>query len=152
MRRQFYVRPPAELGLQDGLVLKVIKPLYGVPEVGAHWFNTYHTHHTEKLSITQSTYDSCLLYANGTKNTGFGVIGLQIDDTLILADEIFAATEERQLIEAKLQAKNREKLTHTTPIRFNEGLIRKEGDSVLLSQKKTMQWLTFGNTGYNRLD
>lgn len=84
--------------------------MYGVPEAGAHWFNTYHTHHLEKLSMSESTYDSCLLWANGS-DTGFGVVGLQIDDTLILADDIFATTEAKQLKEAKLLAKEREK-TH----------------------------------------
>ena len=45
LNRQFYVRPPAELKLQKGTILRVIKPLYGVPEAGNHWFNTYHSHH-----------------------------------------------------------------------------------------------------------
>lgn len=39
LNRQFYIRPPAELGLPRDSILKVIKPLYGVPEAGAHWFN-----------------------------------------------------------------------------------------------------------------
>jgi hypothetical protein len=42
LNRDFYVRPPAELQLNKGTILKVVKPLYGVPEVGNHWFSTYH--------------------------------------------------------------------------------------------------------------
>ena len=135
LNRQFYIRPPVEFGLQSDSVLKVIKPLYGVPEAGAHWFNTYHTHHLEKLSMSESTYDSCLLWANSS-TTGFGVVGLQIDDTLILADDIFAAAEAEQLKEAKLLAKDREKLTAATPIKFNGGYIRQEADSILLNQER----------------
>ena len=135
LNREFYLRPPKELGLQEGFVLKVIKPLYGVPEAGAHWYNTYHTHHTEKLSMGLSTYDSCLLFTN-SDSTGFGVVGLQIDDTLILADDVFAMAEEEELTKAKLLAKDREKLTATTPIKFNGGYIRREAETILLSQEK----------------
>ena len=114
INREFYIRPPIEFGFQNGTVMKVIKPLYGIPEAGAHWFNTYHTHHINKLSMMESTYDSCLLYTDGN-DKGFGVVGLQTDDTLILANDIFAAAEEKELKEAKLLAKDREKLTSTPP-------------------------------------
>lgn len=56
--------------------------------------------------MAQSTYDACLLYKN---SNGFGVVGLQIDDTLILADDTFATAEAKQLNEAKLLDKEREK-------------------------------------------
>jgi hypothetical protein len=76
LNRDFYVNPPRELvkhlNLRDDSVLKVVKPLYGVPEAGNHWFRTYHTHHTIVLSMEQSTYDPCLLYSNQP----FGVVGL----------------------------------------------------------------------------
>lgn len=94
----------------------------------------------------ESTYDLCSLYANGI-DTGFGVIGLQIDDTFILAKNIFAAAEESQLIEAKLLAKNGEKLTETTPMKFNRGLIRKEADSLPRSQKRRCNGLRLVTLG-----
>ncbi len=75
LNQQFYIRPPTEFGLQDGFILKVIKPLYGISEAGAHWFNTYHTHHINMFSMMESTYNSCLLYTDGS-NKGFGVVGL----------------------------------------------------------------------------
>ena len=56
LNRDFYIKPPQELAHEFGLpgdsILKVIKPLYGVPEAGNHWFKTYHLHHTEKLQMT----------------------------------------------------------------------------------------------------
>jgi hypothetical protein len=64
-----------------------------VPKAGAHWFNTYQRQHKEKLSMTESTYDPCLLYS--TIHSKFGVVGLQTDDTLILADDEFADQEEK---------------------------------------------------------
>jgi hypothetical protein len=57
LNREFYVRPPKEiddvLNLEEGTILKVIKPLYGIPEAGNHWFSTYHRHHTEKLRMKE---------------------------------------------------------------------------------------------------
>lgn len=48
INREFYVRPPPELDLQCKL-LKIEKPLYGIPEAGNHWFVTYQTHHVKNL-------------------------------------------------------------------------------------------------------
>lgn len=136
LNREFYIRPPPELNLDSDSVLKVVKPLYGVPEAGAHWFNTYHTHHIKNLSMKTSTYDPCLLYASGDAK-GFGIIGLQTDDSLILADDAFALEEEKQLHRAKLLAKQREKLTFTNPIKFNGGQINLQKDkSIRLSQER----------------
>ena len=36
LARDFFVRPPKELNLPDGLLLKALRPLYGVPEAGTH--------------------------------------------------------------------------------------------------------------------
>ena len=128
------MRPPSELKLKDGSILKILKPLYGVPEAGNHWFHTYHRHHTENLHMKQSTYDPCLLFANKGSDNGFGIVGLQTDDTLFLADEIFAAAEEHWLREAKLSAKDREKLTTSSPLKFNGGQIRTDGKAITLSR------------------
>ena len=43
MYKDLYIKPPTELNIAHNMVLKVIKPLYGIPEVGNYWFNTYHT-------------------------------------------------------------------------------------------------------------
>jgi hypothetical protein len=143
LNRDFFIRPPPELGLHEGLILKVIKPLYGVPEAGNHWFNTYHRHHIEELRMDQSTYDPCLLYTN---RNGFGVVGLQTDDTLFLADETFAKSEETKLREANFLAKEREELTRTTPIKFNGGHIKQEKDSITLTQERQCQNLKLVTT------
>src|SRR5271168_5520653 len=97
LNREFYVRPPRELenelGIGKDSVLKVLKPLYGVPEAGNHWFKTYHSHHVQQLNMEQSTYDPCLLQSNEP----FSIVGLQTDDTLFLADETFAVAEQNEL-------------------------------------------------------
>ncbi|KAM4063185.1 DUF1421 multi-domain protein [Hirsutella rhossiliensis] len=44
-------------------------PLYGIAEAGVHWFRTYQQHHLEKLDMSTSTYDSCLLISNTGPDT-----------------------------------------------------------------------------------
>jgi hypothetical protein len=55
LNRDFYINPPPklanQLNLEAGSVLKVVKPLYRVPEAGNHWFKTYHSHHLNKLAM-----------------------------------------------------------------------------------------------------
>ena len=114
--------------------MKIIKLLYGVPEAGNHWFNTYHRHHTGRLQMEQSAYDPCLLYTD--KDTGFGIVGLQTDDTLFLGDDVFAEAEEAKLHEAGFLAKKREKLTLTTPLKFNGGQINCDNDTITLTQER----------------
>ncbi|RAL61503.1 hypothetical protein DID88_009542 [Monilinia fructigena] len=135
---------PKEVGLEDGYVLYVIKPLYGIPEAGNHWFGTYHNHHRDKLNMTQSTYDPCLLYSNDS----IGIVGLQTDDTLIVAVERFAHLEQEQLGKAHFMAKNREQLTEDHPLKFNGGLITLKGDKIYLNQEKqcnNIRMVTPGN-------
>jgi hypothetical protein len=147
LNREFYVRPPQELsqelGIDRGSVLKVVRPLYGVPEAGNHWFKTYHSHHTEQLHTNQSTYDPCLLYSNKP----FGIVALQTDDTLLLADEFFANNEKNELHKAKFMAEEREQLTINTPLKFNGGLIRLTPDgSITLTQERQCENLNTVNT------
>lgn len=61
-------RPPKEVlhELPPKTIFKVIRPLYGIPEAGTHWFGTYHKHHREKLFMETSTFDPCLLITKGT--------------------------------------------------------------------------------------
>jgi hypothetical protein len=132
LNREFYVRPPRELGIDKDSVLKVLKPLYGVPEAGNHWFKTYHSHHVQQLHMDQSTYDPCLLQSNEP----FGIVGLQTDDTLLLADETFAEVEQNELHRAKFMAKEREQLTVDTPLKFNGGLIQLVSDGITLTQER----------------
>ena len=80
--------------------------------------------------MTVLTYNPCLLH---TSENGFGVVGLQTDDTLFLANDVFAATEQLELGKAGFLAKEREKLTLSTPIKFNGGHIKCQSGSILLT-------------------
>ncbi|OCK94223.1 uncharacterized protein K441DRAFT_562683, partial [Cenococcum geophilum 1.58] len=55
-------------------ILKVVRPLYGIPKAGNHWFKTYYNHYIKELNISQSTYNPYLLHLNNPIN--FGIVGL----------------------------------------------------------------------------
>ena len=80
--------------------------------------------------MTVSTYNPCLLH---TSENSFGVVGLQTDNTLFLADNVFTAAEQLELGKAGFLAKEREKLTSSTPIKFNGGHIKYQSGSILLT-------------------
>ncbi|KAM4062026.1 cwf18 domain containing protein [Hirsutella rhossiliensis] len=65
-------------------------------QAGVHWFRTYQQHHLEKLDMSTSTYDSCLLISNTGPDT-LGIVGMQTDDTLILGTNNFSTREEEEL-------------------------------------------------------
>ncbi len=78
--------------------------------------------------MIESTFDSCLLHINQIEfiefiRKNFGIVRLQTDDTLILADDEFAALEENELARARLTFKKREKLNLIISIKFNDELI-----------------------------
>ena len=39
----------AQLGIARGLVVKVVKLLYSVPEAGNYWFKTYYLYYLREL-------------------------------------------------------------------------------------------------------
>jgi reverse transcriptase-like protein len=137
LSRVIYARPPKDMigELPPNVIFKVIKPLYGIPEAGTHWFGTYHKHHREKLGMGTSTYDPCLLITKD-KNGPFGLVGMQTDDTLILGDNEFVKQEDVELKRAKLLAKPSEQLTGDNPLLFNAYKLMIDGDEVALVQKE----------------
>jgi hypothetical protein len=118
--RTIYTTPPKDIDgeLPQGMIFKVIKPLYGIPEAGTHWFRTYYRHHQVKLGIEPSTYDPCFLITRDQSGP-FGIVGLQTDDTLFIRDDKFIEIEDKELKAAKLTAKPAQTLTPDDPLAFN---------------------------------
>ena len=50
-----------------GTVLRIVKLLYGLAEVGDYWFATYLDYHKDKVEIDMLPYDTCFFI---TKNDG----------------------------------------------------------------------------------
>jgi hypothetical protein len=90
--------------------------------------------HLDKLRMAQSTYDPCLMYS--TNNTSFGLVRLQTDDTLIVADNTFTEAEEVELQKAGFIAKKREQLTKGNKLKFNGRDITLQSDnSITITQE-----------------
>jgi hypothetical protein len=116
--------------------------------------------------MIESTFDSCLLHINQFNQiefiefinqsnfiNHFEIVDLQTDDTLILADDKFAALEEKKLIRAHLTSKKREKLNLITSIKFNDELIILANDdndkSLLLIQSKQFDQIKLINLSFS---
>ena len=70
-------------------------------------------------------------------NTEFGIVGLQTNDTLFLANSEFAETEQSILQKAQFLAKERETLSAERPLKFNSGLIQlKSNGAITLTQER----------------
>ena len=119
LNRDFYIKTPYELTsmlrVENGSIIKIMKSLYEVFEVGNHWFAIYHKHHFDILTMKKSTYDSCLLYSHQS----FGIVGMQTDDTLLLATDDFVNKEEKTVKSAKILIKNRSCFISINSIKFN---------------------------------
>jgi hypothetical protein len=84
--------------------------------------------------VATSTYDPCLLIT--TTKDAFGIVGIQTNDTLILASDEFSQKKNSELTQANLRAKPKTTLTSDEPIIFNKGVLSIEGDTVMLRQKR----------------
>ncbi|KAI0993907.1 hypothetical protein K3495_g14277 [Podosphaera aphanis] len=151
LTRDVFVRPPKGW-TKEGILWKVVLPLYGLAEAGTHWFQTYYRHHVDKLGMTNSTFDMCLLHTIGN-SSAFGVVGLQTDDTLILGNEDFIKKEADELRNAKFLAKPIEKLTPENPLTFNGMLVSIKNDTTLsISQDRLVQKLQHITTSSDKND
>jgi len=82
--------------------------------------------------MEQLTYDPCLLYS---PLNGLGIVRLQTDNTLFLADQTFVDTKKTELQKAKFLAKLQEQLTEQNPIKFNRDLITQKDNLIKLTQE-----------------
>jgi hypothetical protein len=139
--RRFFFWPTIELKklmrMTISQIVEAIKPLYGVPESGNHWFNTYIKWLMEQLKLLMSTYDPCLL---GSLEP-FCILGLQTDDTLFLSDDQWTALEQECLKIAGFMAKEKQELTPEHDVNFNGAIIKevinKDGSvTITLTQER----------------
>jgi hypothetical protein len=143
LNRRFFIRPTPELALALGIsskywataVVEVLWPLYGVPESGNHWYKRISDFEIKELGLKPSPYDPCLFSRNDDEH--FGIVGLQTDDTLIVANDKFAALEDRKIKEAGIECKERTELTVDKPMRFNGAVITQHKNGcVSLTQER----------------
>ena len=108
-----------------------MKPFYGIPEAGNHWFVTYHTNYKEKLGMTKLIYDSCLLF----RSEPLEIVEMQTNNTLILADNNFACTKEKAIKSAKIMIKDRKYLIPAHLLKFNDVQIKLDSKDIVLTKE-----------------
>lgn len=122
LNRKIFVKPVNELKLPNDMLLEIRRPLYGIPEAGLHWFNTYHAYHKNELDMKPSSHDLCLLYtkdgpSHDAREQPAGITCLQTDDSLFLANTKFKNLEEEK--SGRFERKGVLKLDVGMPIKFN---------------------------------
>jgi hypothetical protein len=133
LERNVYLRPAPEMGLTPDLVLRAVKPLYGIPESGLHWFLTYSKHHVEKLNMQQCTVDPCLLYTRAKYGGLPGVTALQVDDSVGCGDKEFLDLEENSSLDFK--TKPRKLLNRGARADFNGSIIIRDASGHYISKQ-----------------
>lgn len=81
----------------SGKLLKVVKPLYGLPESPLNWFSTILSHYKSALNVKSTAHDQCILVRKVDSPTVAvdGVVTLQVDDSTNFGTEKFHAEEKR---------------------------------------------------------
>lgn len=83
---QVYIQAQAELDLPPDTVLRVVTPLYGIPQSGLQWYLTYLSHHVESLGKQRATFEPWLLFKRAHGKVK-GLMIIQVDDTLGCGDD-----------------------------------------------------------------
>ena len=121
-----------------------MKPLYSIPEVSNHWFITYYIYHKDKLKVKELIYKPYLLYSSGL----FDIIGIQINDILILIDNDFARKKEVAIKIVKIMTKDLEYLTFSHLLKFDMTKIKLNLEGIVLKKESHIGSIFF-ITNYN---
>lgn len=90
-----HIAPPKEMALDDSMVLKMVRQLYGMPESGLNLYITYVEHHTDQLGMKRPKVDPCVMLKH-EDGRFTGMVSLQVDDSLEKGTVSFNEQEERQ--------------------------------------------------------
>jgi hypothetical protein len=153
LNRDFFVRSFVELikhlDIDSNNIFKIIKLLYNVFEADNHWFVIYHAHHVNKLEMSQSIYDFCLLHTDmkhdtlsdlhtdlkdDSLRTNMSIVNMQTNDILILANSNFATAKEKTIVDAKIMIKLRNDLDSNSSLKFNNTVIERQENDIYLKQ------------------
>lgn len=78
--------------------------------------------------MIKSIYNRYLFY----NSSSFGIVKIQTDDILILANNNFASTEKDTIRSVKIITKDKEYLTLTHPLKFNDTQIKLDLNKIVL--------------------
>ena len=132
--REVYVIPPPELGLDEDILWHVRRPLYGLPESGLLWFETYVSHHQDVLGMRSMEIDPCFLYRMDRQGKIEEMVCLQVDDSVGTGNAEFMMEENRAA--QRFPTKPRRVLNDGEEIKFNGQYLRRKGNMIILHQRQ----------------
>ena len=130
-RRPVFLRHPSEMLLRKHKRLKVVRPLYVMPESPMHWFKTFFHHHRNELGMKQSDIDLCLLFQMNNECLP-GLTDSRVDDTISANTSSFLEEEEKASVE--FLNKGKEEISGT-PVRFNIADNYHKGNDTFIQQQ-----------------
>ncbi len=68
--------------MDPDIIWLVLLPLYGLPESGVYWFETYITHHRDVLKMSSAEVDPCLLYRLDVQENSTASFVSKVDDSI----------------------------------------------------------------------
>lgn len=130
--RKVYLIPPRELQLDSDILWFVERPLYGLPESGVCWYNTYSGHHRDVLNMKSTATDPCFLYRHNKNEDLDGMVCLQVDDSIGSGSSEFLEQEEK---ESKIfNSKGQTILKENQDTKFNGQHIMRHGNIISVHQ------------------
>jgi hypothetical protein len=105
LRRDVFIKPASDFGLEENKMLKLIRPLYGLADSGDYWGKTLSTHITEDLEMKNTIGDPAFFYEN-KDGCLQGLIATYVDDLLQAGNTEFQKISESTL--TKFQCRDRE--------------------------------------------
>lgn len=134
--RDVYLHPTKESHLPPGTLLKLLRPLYGLPDAGDYWHSTFSHHMTKDLGMQQAFRDLALLY-NHVKWKLKGLGWTQVDDTLLTGDDAF------KRLNKETSGKYESKSTNLDRITFSGTALARTQTTVLLQQTNQADRMPF---------
>eukprot|EP00168_Porphyra_purpurea_P009868 TRINITY_DN2422_c0_g1_i11.p2 TRINITY_DN2422_c0_g1~~TRINITY_DN2422_c0_g1_i11.p2 ORF type:complete len:307 (-),score=86.12 TRINITY_DN2422_c0_g1_i11:1032-1952(-) len=107
--RRIYLRPrPADrhlFGLEEGELLLILRPLYGVCDAGDYWHATLSKHIEEDLSMTPLVSDPAMYFKRDDVGGILGLLAAYVDDVYMAGNGRFQKQAESTL--QRFEAKRR---------------------------------------------
>ena len=105
LMRDVYIKPSAEFELSPDLLLKLLKPLYGLADSGDYWGRTLRDHILKDMGMSATTTDGAFFYKQ-IANQLAGLCATHVDDCLHAGNAKYSTLS--QSIEKTFQCRDRE--------------------------------------------
>lgn len=129
--RDAFVVPPKELNLPKNVLWRLKKPLYGLPESGLLWYETYRRHHEMRLQMATAITDPCLLSSHDHEGLQ-GLVCLQVDDSAIAGTKKFLDREDTA---SKYFPTKGRRIVDESGISFNGSVLSRRGCNLIMEQR-----------------